>query len=113
MEKQVLRSNIDDKYKWDLTLIYKSDNDFFKDLEIAKTEIEKVSEFKDLLTSSKRLLEYLKYDEKIERLLYKLYYYAHLNHDSDTTNTTYQSMVKNITDILTKYGELSSYINPL
>lgn len=113
MEKQKLRSEIEDKYKWDLTPIYKTEEDFYKDLEIAKSEIEKINNYKNLLDSSKKLLEYLEYDEKTERLLYRLYYYAHLNHDSDTTNTKYQSMVKNVTDILTKYSELSSFVTPL
>ena len=113
MEKQQLRSSIDDNYKWDLTSIYKNDEEFNKDLEKAKKEIKKVVEFKDLLASSKRLLDYIEYDEKTERLLYRLYYYAHLNFDSETINTKYQAMQKNIGDVLNEYGELSSYIRPL
>ena len=110
---QQTRNEINNNDKWDLTLIYKNIEDFNKDLELAKTEIKKVSDFKDLLSSSKRLLEYIEYDEKIERLLYKLYYYAHLNFDSETTNTKYQEMVRKISDLLNEYGELSSYIRPL
>ena len=112
MKKQLNRNEIDNKDKWDLTLIYKSDEDFYKDLEIAKKEIKKVDSFKDFLSSSSRLLEYLKYDEKTERLLYKLYYYANLNHDSDTTDTKYQGMLKSVMDVLTKYQELSSFVTP-
>ena len=32
MEKQKLRSEIDNKYKWDLTTIYKSDEEFLKSM---------------------------------------------------------------------------------
>jgi len=113
MEKQKLRSELDDNYKWDLSLIYKSEEDFNNDLKIAAEEIKKVVDFKDLLSSSSRLLEYIEYDEKTERLLYKLYYYAHLNHDSDTTNTKYQQMVRKVGDLLNEYSELGSYIRPL
>ena len=113
MEKQLTRSEISNEYKWDLTPIYKSDKEWEKDLEKAKKEIKKISKFTDLLSSSKRLLEYIKYDTNTERLLYKLYYYAHLNHDSDTTDTKYQKMVKNISDILTEYSELGSFVTPL
>ena len=113
MEKQKLRSEINDNDKWDLTLIYKSDEEFFKDLESIKEEVEKVIDFKDLLVSADRLLEYLKYKEKVERALYRLYYYANLNSDSDTTNTKYQGMLKNIMDLLNKYQEYSSFITPL
>ena len=113
MKEQLTRDKVDDKYKWDLTPIYKNESLWNKDLEVAKKEIKKVVEFNDLLSSSKRLIEYIKYDDKVERLLYKLYYYAHLNHDSETTNTKYQKMVKNISDLLNEYQELSSYIRPL
>lgn len=113
MEKQKLRSELDDNYKWDLSLIYKSEEDFNNDLKIAAEEIKKVVDFKDLLSSSSRLLEYIEYDEKTERLLYKLYYYAHLNHDSDTTDTKYQQMVRKVGDLLNEYSELGSYIRPL
>ena len=34
MKKQRTRSSIDDKYKWDLTKIYKTNDDFYKDLDI-------------------------------------------------------------------------------
>ena len=33
MEKQKTRDLIDDKYKWDLTTIYKIDEDWYKDYE--------------------------------------------------------------------------------
>ena len=113
MEKQLTRKEVDNKYKWDLTPIYKNDKEWESDLERAKEEIKKISKFTDLLSSSKRLLEYIKYNEETERLLYKLYYYAHLNHDSDTTDTKYQKMVKNVSDIMTEYGELGSFVTPL
>lgn len=113
MEKQLTRSEVNNKYKWDLTPIYKSDEDWYKDLELAKEKIKKVSNYTNLLDSSSNLLEYIEYDIETERLLYRLYYYAHLNSDADTTDTNYQKMVKLITDIINEYSELGSYITPL
>ena len=113
MKEQLTRDKIDSNDKWDLTLIYKNEDAFYKDLELAKKEIKKVTSFSDLLSSSKRLLEYIKYNEEIERLLYKLYYYSHLNFDSETINTKYQEMITNTSDLLNNYSELSSYIMPL
>ena len=113
MKKQPLRSEIKEEDKWDLTLIYKTDEEWEKDLEKVKEEIKKVTSFKDMFTSSKRLSEYLEYEEKTERLLSKLYYYAHLSHDVDTTDTKYQKMFTSIKDVWNEYGELGSYIQPL
>ena len=59
MKEQKNRSEIDNSFKWDLTLIYNSDDSFYKDLEQAKEEVKKISDFKDLTSSSNRLLEYI------------------------------------------------------
>lgn len=113
MKEQITRAEVNEKDKWDLTPIYENDELWYKDLELAKEEIKKVSNYTSLLDSASNLLDYITYDEKVERLLYRLYYYAHLNSDADTTDTGYQKMVKLITDTMNEYSELGSYITPL
>lgn len=113
MKEQMERSKVLDEYKWDLTPIYPTDEDWYTDLEVAKEEIRKISNYTNLLDSASNLLDYIIYDEKIERLVSKLYYYAHLNNDADTTDTKYQKMVKMITDVMSEYDELGAYITPL
>ena len=84
-KEEKLRSEIDDKYKWDLTPIYKNEDDWKKDYEEVKNEIEKVKNFKNtFLKNGQELYKFLEYDEKVSRKLEKLYYYAHLNYDSNT-----------------------------
>ena len=110
--KQKTRDEISCEYKWDLTKIYETNEHWYKDLEIAKEEIKKINDFKDFLSSSKRLLEYIEYDIKTTRLLYKLYYYAHLNHDADTLNTDYQKMITLISDLMNDYSNDGAFITP-
>lgn len=110
---QKRREEIDNKYKWDLSLIYKSDEDWYDDLKIIDKEVEKISNFKgNIINSAKKLLDYLEFSLDLERKVYKLYYYAHLNFDSDTTNSTYQEMKGKIDNLLLKYSELDSFSNP-
>ena len=112
-EKEKARSEIDEKYKWDLTSIYKSDDDWYKDFEIAKKEVTKINDFKDnFLSSAERYYEFLMYDRKIERLLSKLYYYAHLSYDSDTTDDHYKKMLSEISDLMHDASEQSSFVVP-
>ena len=111
--KQKLRDEIDIKDTWDLTYIFKSDVEFNKAYEEAYEEIKKVSEFKNkLLNSSDSLLSYLEYSDNMERKLYKLYYYAHLNLDTDTTNTTSQAREGRVANLLQEYSVLSSFVLP-
>ena len=113
MEKQRIRDEIEEKYKWDLTTIYKSDEEFNKELKNVKEELEKVTNYKgNIVNSSKNLYTYLTESDALERRLYKLYYYAHLNFDSETTNPKNQELQGSVDNLLQRYGELTSFVTP-
>ena len=113
MTKQKLRSEINQKDTWDLTLIYKNDDEFYKELEEVKEEIKVISKYQGhLLKDAKTLLSFLVESDEIERKLYKLYYYAHLKLDEDTTNTDSQKKEGLITNILQEYSVLTSFVTP-
>ena len=112
MKKQRKRDEIEEKYKWDLTTIYKNDEEFLKDLENIEREISNFQKFKGhILDDSNSLLEYLKYNDEFTRKISKLYYYAHLNHDSDTTNIKYQEFVGKVANLFTKLSEETTFVN--
>ena len=111
--KQKLRNEIDVADTWDLTYIFKNEEEFNEAYEKASQEIQKVTTFKGkLLASNESLLSYLEYSDEIERKLYKLYYYAHLNLDTDTTNTKSQAREGKVANLMQKYGVLSSFVLP-
>ena len=112
-KEEKLRCEIEDKYKWDLTKIYKDEKEWQKDFDDVKEKILKVLEYKDsFLSNGKKLYEYLKYDEEVSRKLEKIYYYAHLNYDADTLDEKYKVMTNKVSDLFTKYNELSSFVVP-
>ena len=113
MEKQKKRSEIDNNYKWDLTTIYATEEDWYKEYEQLKKDIEIIPSFKGhIMDSADSLLEFQTVTDALERRLYKLYYYAHLNLDVDTANTHYQELFGKFELLDTKYEELSAYIFP-
>ena len=110
---QKTRDEIETKYTWDLTLIYKTDAYFEKDYERVSKEINDITRYKGILVkSASNLLGYLKLSNELERKLYKLYYYANLKNDQDTTNTKYQAMLGKVKNLLTKFEELDAYAEP-
>lgn len=112
-KEEKLRCEIEDKYKWDLTKIYKDEKEWQRDFDDVKEKILKVLEYKDsFLSNGKKLYEYLKYDEEVSRKLEKIYYYAHLNYDADTLDEKYKVMTNKVSDLFTKYNELSSFVVP-
>ncbi len=111
MENTKNRSDIDNDYKWDLTKIYPSDEECLKELEECKKMLKTYDTFRGRITaSSKDLLEFLTFSDQFERKLYKVYYYAHLHHDEDTTNTTYQKLKGTIDKFFQEYGEKVAYV---
>ncbi len=112
-QRQKARSEIEEKYKWDLTLIYKDVDSWYEDYDLVSKEIKKVLDFKgNIVKSAKNLLDYIEFSMNLERKLYKLYYYAHLNFDSDTTNNEYQKMNGKIENLLAENNKLDSFANP-
>lgn len=110
---QKTRDEIETKYTWDLTLIYKTDAYFEKDYEKVSKEINDITKYQGILVkSASNLLGYLKLSNELERKLYKLYYYANLKNDQDTTNTKYQAMLGKVKNLLTKFEELDAYAEP-
>ncbi len=111
--EEKLRDDIKDEYKWDLSKIYSSKEDWQKDFDIAKEEILKIKDYKDnFLKNGKKFYEFLKYDENVSRRLEKIYYYAHLNYDADTLNERYKVMMNKVSDLYVIYSELSSFVTP-
>jgi len=110
---QMLREEINDEYKWDLTTIYKNIDEFNKDYDLAKELIKDYSKYeKTMMTSAKNLLNSILDDIKISRLINKLYMYAHLSSDSDTSNTYYQELKGKISNLDIEYSKISAFVLP-
>lgn len=113
MEKQKLRSEIDDKYKWDLSSIYSSEEEFLSELKKLKDDIKKVEKYKDtMMKSGEDLYNLFKQTDELEMNLEKLFSYAHLHNDEDTSNNTYQKYYGLVINLNDEYSKISSFILP-
>ena len=106
--RQKKRNEIDDQYKWDLTTIYKDDEQFLQMLEKIDKEITSLQP-KDIFKSGESLYNYLKNSDYLEMNLDKLYTYAHLNNDSDTTVAKYDEYVNKVRNIYQKYAQKTNF----
>ena len=110
--KQKKRSEIDIKDTWDLEVIYKNIEDFNNDYNYLENNLQEVSKYKNhLLDSASNLLSFLEFSDKLERKLYKLYYYAHLNFDVDTTNAKSLELVSRVSELMVKYSDAFSFVD--
>lgn len=107
------RDQIDEKYKWDLTHIYKSDEDWENDFKWVEEHIPGYTKYEGkLCISSSSLLECLKFDDSIGIKLERLYLYAMLSKDSDMKVPNYQAMDEKIKSLSVKLSAAASFIKP-
>ena len=107
------RIEISDEFKWDLEKIYKSYDEWKEDYNLIKEKINTISDYKDkFLNSPEDLYEFMKLLEDISLKVDKLYTYAHLHNDEDTSNTFYQELEGKARDLYIAYSEEISFVEP-
>lgn len=107
------RDQINDKYKWDLSLIYSDEDNWKKDYSLVESMIPKFNNYKGrIMISPDTLFEVVNLSSEVSRKLEKLYMYAHLNYDSDTSVNKYQTMVGKIQNLYKKFEEETTFIGP-
>ena len=113
VNKLLDRAKIPDKYKWDLTDIYESNDKWDQDFHLLKRSIETYKEYEgNLLSSSANLLECLQFDEQTGEKLGHLYLYAMLTKDLDLSDNDNQSYFKRIVVLASELEAASSFIKP-
>ena len=83
MKKYKTRKDVPEKYKWDLTDIFASYEDFNKSFEDLKEKTEKLKEYKGCTKEKSKLLDYLIYYSDCECIFEKLYVYSFLLDDQE------------------------------
>ena len=113
MEKQKLRNEIEEKYTWDLTPIFKTKDDFLKSFNEVKKEMDEFDKYKGNITkSAKNLYDFLVFSDNFERKIYKLYFYVSLSYDADTTNMESVKLHDMMDNLFSIYTLKTSFITP-
>ncbi|WP_374722679.1 oligoendopeptidase F [Peribacillus tepidiphilus] len=98
---------------WRLEDIFATDEDWEKEFSLVKKEIKKAQSFKGTLgESADQLYAALQFQDSLTERLGKLYAYAHMRYDQDTTNSFYQGMDDRIKTVYTQASSELSYIVP-
>jgi len=105
------RKEVDDKYKWDLTKIYETEEEFFKDFNKLEEMISKVREFKGRITeSAQTLLDFYEQDIALDRLAGKVMIYASLKRDENISDSHSQELMGRVDNLVAKIGEETSFV---
>jgi oligoendopeptidase F len=107
------RSKVSDKYKWDLTHIYPTDDAWRQAKEKIAGEIPKLREFKGTLGSSaSRLADCLELGSRLQKELARAYVYASMMSDTDTRVSKYQGMQQEMIQLGSTLAAEGAFIEP-
>ena len=107
------RNDVEERLTWDTSLIYKQDEDFYKDIDESKDLAEQLRKYKGKITeNADSLLDFLKDYENLMRKLYKAGVYASLKSDEDTRVSKYQEMTQTISIVDSEISQKLSFITP-
>ena len=85
MEKEKLRSEIEDEYKWDLTKLFKDEKEFNESIQKSERNLKTfIKKYKGKIANN--LFSFLEEQERLEINFSKIMLYTHLLIDTDTTN---------------------------
>ena len=107
------RAEIEEKYKWDLSLIYKNEAEFNQDFNEIEKKIKSFSKYEKIMdNSAKDFYNTIKEYYSITRLLEKLSVYTHLLFDQDTGNNKNQSLQGKVNNLYDKLNKVSYFVTP-
>ena len=107
------RNTIDPKYKWDLTKIYPTEEDFKADYAEVEAIVKRFpTHEKEMCKSAQGLLAVLKDEAQLEYIISKLYVYAHLDFDTDSTNNSAQARMGRVRSLAISASSVGWFVNP-
>ncbi|MBB6453054.1 oligoendopeptidase F [Salirhabdus euzebyi] len=107
------REDIPAERTWRLEDIFATDQEWLREFEEVKKLYPKVGEFQGKVTeSADTLLKLMKLQDDVAGRLAKLYTYAHMRYDQDTTNSFYQELNTKAETLITQASSAMSFIVP-
>lgn len=102
---------MEDLLKWDLESIYKNNMEIDADVEKVEKLLKETQKLKE--NSKENLISIIKLDTKIERVLDKLYTYAHMKKDEDSNVDESQKLEARILNLINSVSTEFSFLQPL
>lgn len=112
MEQVKLRNQIEDKYKWDLTPMFASDEKWQEEFDALSAKLPMLDEYAGRLDCEENILACLKLSDELSASYGELYVYAYQRRDEDAGVAKYCAMCDKIDALGVKFGEKSAYITP-
>jgi oligoendopeptidase F len=113
MQRYKTRADVPTEYTWDLASIFARDEDWEHSFQAIQATLPVLQALKGTLAQSgQALLTVLQKGDEVSEKLERLYAYASMRRDENTTNGTYQGMVERAMRLYVFASTAISYIEP-
>ncbi|WP_237691048.1 oligoendopeptidase F [Paenibacillus caui] len=106
------RSEVSKENTWNLEDIFPSEQAWDQAFEGLKKDLKKAAGFEGKLTSAEQIKAIFELEDRLGLETERLFVYAHLHHDEDTANPTYQALLEKAKKLSVEAGEALSFITP-
>ena len=107
------RNEVSDELKWDLSRVFKNDQEWEQEYKQVAQEIKNLSKLKGTLAKSgKELYEGITEILAVNRRLEKVYVYATMSSDVDTSNTHYLGFVAKAQSLANQMSAAIAFVDP-
>ena len=103
------RSMISDKYKWDTSHIYATEEELNKDIDYLKSQIKVIESYKGKLNNKKDILKFFKLSSEIDKVEEKVGAYIYLNHSENLETQKYVQLLNFVDGIESELSVASSF----
>ena len=102
-----------DKYKWDLTKLFKTDEEFNQSIDKVNELLKKIVKYKGrIFESLKTLKEFLKLDNEIDMLVERITIYAYLGYYDDMSDENFLKKKEQANNISINASSIRSFVTP-
>ncbi|WP_036625346.1 oligoendopeptidase F [Paenibacillus barengoltzii] len=112
MSTVMKRSEVPKEHTWQLQDLFPDQAAWDKSYNDLKALKDKAAEFEGKLTDAQHIKAVFELEDELSLQIERLYVYAHLHHDEDTTNPTYQALVQKAKKLSVEVSEALSFITP-
>ena len=106
------RAKIEECYKWDLSKIYSSMNDFRSDIQLVKDKMNDFGKYKDIKYDENTLYEVISLSMEVSRIISKLQVYTNLLRDEDTSINKNRELKEEISNLSSDFINKTYFIEP-
>ncbi len=111
--KVLKREDIEKKYKWSLEDIYPNWAEWSIDVEKMKVIMAEIPKYKgEISKNPEKFIELINLDEKLSRLVDKIYLYPYLMKDLNSKDSIASEKLQEIEALYTQFGIVTAWITP-